>query len=106
MEFGSMFSRVNGDGDGTVNIRSLQACSMWENDINQGGKPIIRKTLKEVQHYDILKDPQSINYILKLLTGIGNYTKQPTVNLTLTMVLNQSHAKAIELLKKIQFRLL
>lgn len=79
---------------------------MWENDVTQGSKPIIRKELEWVEHYGILKNADTVNYILKLLTGVANFVEPPKTNITLNLILNESHVKAVEILKNLQFRFL
>uniref|UniRef100_A0A1B0D3I7 Uncharacterized protein n=1 Tax=Phlebotomus papatasi TaxID=29031 RepID=A0A1B0D3I7_PHLPP len=55
---------INGDGDGTVNLRSLQACTQWR-DLQ---KPkIYTMELPGVDHMAILSDSRVIKYIMDLL---------------------------------------
>ncbi len=61
---------VNGDGDGTVNIDSLEACSRWQ------GKQSYRVTLKGypgVEHVHTIKNPDIIAHV----DSIVYYTKLP-----------------------------
>lgn len=53
-----------GDGDGTVNLRSLHGFKRW---IGKQEKPIYNKEFKGVDHIAILKSPDMIEYILELL---------------------------------------
>ncbi|CAG0913986.1 unnamed protein product [Notodromas monacha] len=55
---------INGDGDGTVNLRSLEACSLW------GGKqnhPVYHVKFPGVDHLGILRDDGIIKYLTKLM---------------------------------------
>lgn len=71
--YGSGFTKVSGDGDGTVNIRSLRGCLQWENAVEQANHPIYHHDLYDAEHYNILKDPRAINLVLKSLIGVENY---------------------------------
>lgn len=100
-EFGSPgMSRVTGDGDGTVNIRSLQGCGLWENSVEQGSHAIIRHELDGAEHYNILNDARAINYILHLLTGNANYVAAPKT------VYDQPQTELNAKIKNLKFRLL
>lgn len=56
---------IYGDGDGTVNTRSLTAFSNWEMLQTQ---PVSSLSLPNVDHMNILSDIKVINYIVDLLT--------------------------------------
>lgn len=60
---------INGDGDGTVNARSLQACTRWIGMKEQLNKNISTLQLPGVDHMGILSDNRVIQYILGLLIG-------------------------------------
>lgn len=64
-----------GDGDGTVNLRGLQACEMWKETPAQGKNAIYQRGFTGVEHFDIMGNAQVINYILETLTGIGGYSR-------------------------------
>ena len=53
-----------GDGDGTVNIRSLEACSKWS---QRQPKNVTLKTYPGVNHNGLLSDENVHNYIKSLL---------------------------------------
>lgn len=55
---------IYGDGDGTVNIRSLLGYKRWYNDQNE---KIFFKEFKGVDHLAILKNQDAIDYILNLI---------------------------------------
>ena len=54
------------DGDGTVNMRSLQAFLPWAVKQKQ---PVKHAILKGAEHMAILKDERTLNYIVQFLTG-------------------------------------
>lgn len=60
---------MNGDGDGTVNARSLQACTHWIGMKKQLGKNISTLEVPHVDHLGILSDNSVIQYILEVLVG-------------------------------------
>lgn len=62
---------VNGNGDGTVNIRSLQGCLHWQ---GLQKKNIYYQTFEKVNHMQILSDNQTLNYIKKLIHKVNNRT--------------------------------
>lgn len=55
---------IYGDGDGTVNRRSLEACNMWKDQQDQS---VILKEFHGVDHVKILSDSNVLNEIKKLL---------------------------------------
>ena len=54
---------VPGDGDGTVNRRSLEAFLPWT---EQDSKLVVAKKLHHVQHFDLVKNKEVIEYVLDL----------------------------------------
>lgn len=66
---------INGDGDGTVNRRSLIACEYWEDAPAQGDHGIYQQEFPGVEHYNMLSDAGPINYILDKLTGIADFPR-------------------------------
>lgn len=60
---------INGDGDGTVNIRSLSACSVWK---TMQDKPVVPIEIAGVDHMTVLKHPDILNYIHKILKADEN----------------------------------
>lgn len=60
---------INGDGDGTVNVRSLQACTHWIGMKEQLGKNISTLELPGVDHMGILSDNRVVQYVLEVLVG-------------------------------------
>lgn len=79
MDFGTSYNPtpilVKGDGDGTVNKRSLLGCGYWENTPAQGNHKIHQQSYKGVEHYNLLNNPNAINYILSKLTGDRDYPR-------------------------------
>lgn len=55
---------INGDGDGTVNLRSLEGCKHWQG--KQRGQ-IYSQHFTSVNHMDILRDVNVLNYIGSVL---------------------------------------
>lgn len=55
---------VFGDGDGTVNSRSLKGCTYWRNMQMQ---PITTLEIPKAEHFQILSNPQIVSYILDVL---------------------------------------
>lgn len=86
LDFGIGFNNpkpamVKGDGDGTVNYRSLSACKHWQGLESQGNSTINRFEIANAEHYDILSDHRAINHILNELSLPTDYVpppKQPT----------------------------
>ena len=56
---------VNDDGDGTVNLRSLQACQLWRSKQKQ---PIIYEVFSDGEHNGVLGDARMIRSIIKALS--------------------------------------
>lgn len=81
MDFGGDLSSppvyVKGNGDGTVNARSLRGCSYWLGMKDQGNHSVTQMILSGAEHYDIMRDARAINYVLKLLTGVDGYVPKP-----------------------------
>jgi lysophospholipase III len=63
-DFSTSPDLINGDGDGTVNLRSLEACMHWttHQDAN-----ITTRAIPSVDHMSILSNHDAINYILGVL---------------------------------------
>lgn len=59
-------SVVFGDGDGTVNLRSLYGYKRW---LNKQNEKIYFKELKGIDHLAILKNQDAIDYIINLITN-------------------------------------
>lgn len=78
LNFGQSFNsnpiEVKGDGDGTVNRRSLAGCDYWRNTPAQFGHEIHQQELANAEHYDILSDSRLIDYITKTLFGLEGLT--------------------------------
>lgn len=64
-------SLVTGDGDGTVNLRSLESCKLWTDMKAQNNKPVHTVELEGADHLGILSDSRVLDYIAKLMVGIG-----------------------------------
>lgn len=51
---------IMGDGDGTVNIRSLSACTKWAGEQKQ---PVYVQPFPKRDHMAVLNDPAILDYI-------------------------------------------
>lgn len=67
-DLNSKLTLINGDGDGTVNARSLQACTRWIGMREQLRKNISTLSVPGVDHLGILRDSRVVEYILGVLT--------------------------------------
>lgn len=54
-----------GDGDGTVNLRSLRGCLIWQ---DQQKPKVYHQEFNNVDHMGILTDSKALSYIQKILT--------------------------------------
>lgn len=64
-----------GDGDGTVNRRSLEACGKWQH--KNGNKKVLLYPLKNVEHTDILARSEVIKLIKKIaFSGIQTMNRK------------------------------
>lgn len=79
LDFGPAFNPnptlVKGNGDGTVNRRSLIGCGYWDKTSAQGDHKIYQHEYPNVEHYNMLSDAGPINYILSKLTGDHDYPR-------------------------------
>lgn len=57
---------IYGDGDGTVNSRSLKGCTKWRGYQKQ---PITTLEIPKGEHFEILSNPQIVSYILDVLVN-------------------------------------
>ena len=53
-------SILMGDGDGTVNVRSLSVCSKWASEQNQR---VVVQPFPKRDHMAVLNDPAILDYI-------------------------------------------
>lgn len=60
---------VTGDGDGTVNARSLKSCESWSGTKVQREKTIHSIELPGADHLGILGDKRVLKYILDVLVN-------------------------------------
>ena len=66
-EFPDTFPKnIPDDGDGTVNMRSLLACTGWQ---GKQKYPVDHKVLPGAEHMDILADPRAREYVVKVALG-------------------------------------
>ncbi|XP_050362070.1 phospholipase A2 group XV-like [Nymphalis io] len=59
---------VGGDGDGTVNLRSLSACERWRG-LRAHAHPLRSLALSGAEHLRILRDPRVAHYLAAVLGG-------------------------------------
>lgn len=59
---------INGDGDGTVNRRSLEGCLKWETLQKQ---KVYSKAIPNVDHMKILSDKSVLDYIGGLINSVN-----------------------------------
>ena len=59
--------RQIGDGDGTVNIRSLEYCKQWS---DKQSHRVITKSFKRLDHNHILMDKQVVEYVKDIVKNI------------------------------------
>lgn len=77
LDFGDSYNPnpvlIKGNGDGTVNRRSLIGCGYWENTAAQGNHKIYQQEFPGVEHYNMLSNSGPINYIINKLTGLSDF---------------------------------
>lgn len=56
---------INGDGDGTVNMRSLEGCLHWQGKMK---KKVYPQAFSKVDHTGILSSNDVLAYVEKVLT--------------------------------------
>ena len=71
--------KVEGDGDGTVNIRSLELCKQWSNKQNQ---PVITKSFKRLDHSQIIKDKEVVEYVQNIVKAISQQSDEKHIDST------------------------
>lgn len=57
----------NGDGDGTVNIRSLEYCRYWK---NRQKKTVTYKKFNNVEHMQTVSNLEIVKHVTEIITGI------------------------------------
>eukprot|EP00096_Caligus_rogercresseyi_P004061 TRINITY_DN1819_c0_g1_i2.p1 TRINITY_DN1819_c0_g1~~TRINITY_DN1819_c0_g1_i2.p1 ORF type:complete len:408 (-),score=101.72 TRINITY_DN1819_c0_g1_i2:466-1689(-) len=57
-----------GDGDGTVNLRSLLACTKWAKEQSQ---PFHHHVFPRIDHIAILREPGPVNYTAEILKSLN-----------------------------------
>ena len=58
---------IKGDGDGTVNLKSLASCQAWQTQQNE---PVTLKTFKNVDHMGLLSNVEAVNYVQSVINSI------------------------------------
>ncbi len=64
---------LKGDGDGTVNIRSLLACTEWEN--KQPGKQFQHRVFPKLDHLELLRDDSVAEYVKNIVGSLNDEIK-------------------------------
>ena len=57
---------IYGNGDGTVNARSLQACSLWK---DKQVFPVVMKSFSKVSHFDMVSDDNVLQELGKIMSS-------------------------------------
>lgn len=57
----------NGDGDGTVNIRSLEYCKYWK---GKQAKDVTYKKFNNVEHMSTVSNQGVVQHVTEIITGI------------------------------------
>jgi len=68
-------SLIKGDGDGTVNIRSLQGCLKWRNEQSQ---PVHHKVFEKVNHLDMLRTEEPTQNVADIIKNLNKELKLKT----------------------------
>uniref|UniRef100_A0A1E1WVS1 Putative phospholipase A2 n=1 Tax=Tityus obscurus TaxID=1221240 RepID=A0A1E1WVS1_TITOB len=63
-DFSEQPTIFEGDGDGTVNLRSLRGCLIWKKEQKA---QVYHQEFENVDHMGILSNPQALSYIAKVL---------------------------------------
>ncbi|KAK4310994.1 hypothetical protein Pmani_017488 [Petrolisthes manimaculis] len=62
-----------GEGDGTVNLKSAQVCEGWSGKQKQ---PVHTKVFNKMEHMEILRTPETIQYFVDILKNITEKRKK------------------------------
>uniref|UniRef100_A0A915K4A3 Group XV phospholipase A2 n=1 Tax=Romanomermis culicivorax TaxID=13658 RepID=A0A915K4A3_ROMCU len=65
---------VMGDGDGTVNVRSIEACQRWRQEQSQ---PVYIKEIEKWEHLEILQNREVIDYVKRVVLRKSSAEKPP-----------------------------
>merc|ERR1712179_361236 len=65
-------SLIKGDGDGTVNIRSLQGCLKWKDKQSQ---PVHHKVFEKVNHLDMLRTEEPTQNVADIIENLNKELK-------------------------------
>ena len=84
-----------GDGDGTVNMRSLLGCLRWQGK----GYPVHHKIFPNVDHVAILKDTNTIDYILQVVQGKDRNPMKSIDKSNDMKIINKSSDKSNHIIK-------
>jgi lysophospholipase-3 len=70
-------SLVKGDGDGTVNIRSLKGCLKWKGAQKQA---VHHKIFKGINHVDMLRREEPTSYVVNVIDGLNKQLQRTQVD--------------------------
>jgi len=59
---------IKGDGDGTVNIRSLEGCLRWK---DQQKQPVHHKVFEGVNHLDMLRQEEPAQVVADIISNLN-----------------------------------
>ena len=70
-EFPDTFPKTEfGDGDGTVNIRSLQACHSF---VGKQEQQVVIKSFSKAEHMAMVGDSRVIEFVKNIITSMDSY---------------------------------
>lgn len=61
---------MKGEGDGTVNMRSLSACTKWETEMS-GRHKFQHHVFNNTEHLQILRDEAPSEYVKDLISNLN-----------------------------------
>jgi len=70
-------SLVKGDGDGTVNIRSLKGCLKWDGAQEQA---VHHKVFKGINHVDMLRRAEPTSYVVDIIDRLNKQLQRTQVD--------------------------
>ena len=73
---------MKGEGDGTVNVRSLAACTKWEKELS-GRHKCQHHVFNNTDHLQILRDEGSSEYVKDLISNLNQELRmsEPVISL-------------------------
>ena len=73
---------MKGEGDGTVNVRSLAACTKWEKEMS-GRHKLQHHVFNNTDHLQILRDEAPSEYVKVLISNLNQELRmsEPVISL-------------------------